>query len=393
MTKEIRDLETPCYIIRRETYQQNIQDFREAFESRWKGQVLLGYSVKTNNFPYLLREAIEQGLYAEVVSPDEWEFALRCGCTPEHIIYNGPQKRETVLTACRDGATVNLDSLDEVDLVCRTFEGSDKKPQAGVRVNFDLEALCPGETTCEGIPGRFGICLENGDFAQALKMLEQSRIPLAGLHLHQSSKSRSLNIFRAIAEKATEIGRAFGLDNLDFVDMGGGFFGGNYFPGKPAPDEYAETICEILQTFYDPNKTTLILEPGAAILATAMEYLTSVLNIRDVRGNRIVTVDGSLLHVNPGMKPHPTPFMMIDPGEETQQEQIIGGSTCMELDRFWPRDLHQLAGQDSKFLFYCCGAYMSTHNSSFINAAPNIYLYENEEYNLVRRKSLDSLFL
>ena len=35
---------------------------------------------------------------------------------------------------------------------------------------------------------------------------------------------------------------------------------------------------------------------------------------------------------------------------------------------------------------------MSTHNSSFINAAPNIYLKRGEEYTLLRKKSIDSLF-
>lgn len=64
----------------------------------------------------------------------------------------------------------------------------------------------------------------------------------------------------------------------------------------------------------------------------------------------------------------------------------------MELDRFYPRDMKNLAQHDSQFLFHCCGAYMSTHNSSFINAAPNIYLKRGEEYTLLRKKSIDSLF-
>ena len=123
-----------------------------------------------------------------------------------------------------------------------------------------------------------------------------------------------------------------------------------------------------------------------------MDYLCSVLNIRDVRGKRIVTVDGSLVHINPFMNPHPTPFTMIDGGAETDMEQIIGGSTCMELDRLWPRDMHNLAERETKFLFHACGAYMSTHNSSFINAAPNIYLFKDGDYRLVRKKSLDALF-
>ena len=201
-----------------------------------------------------------------------------------------------------------------------------------------------------------------------------------------------LAIYRSIAGTAVQIGREFGLDALRYVDIGGGFFGGSFFPGKPTYAEYAETVCTTLRKFYSPEKTALILEPGAAILATSMDYLTSVLNIREVRGHRIVTVDGSVVHINPFMNPHPTPFTMINPGVESTVEQIIGGSTCMELDRFYPRDMKNLAQHDSKFLFHCCGAYMSTHNSSFINAAPNIYLKRGEGYTLLRKKSIDSLF-
>ena len=391
--RDIRELETPCYIIRADIYENNIACFREAFESRWGENLLFGYSVKTNNYPYLLKEAMAHGFFAEVVSPDEWDFARRCGCEPEHIIYNGPQKRSTVISAIHSGAMVNLDSLEEVEMVCRAFSsGESCNLKLGIRVNFDLEAECPDETTCTGVPGRFGICLENGDFARAIEMLKQSGIPLSGLHMHQSSRTRSRKIFAAISQKAAEIARIYHLQDISYVDIGGGFFGGNFFPGKPTYQEYAETICETLKNTFDPSKTTLVLEPGAAILATAMDYLTSVLSIRDIRGERVVTVDGSLLHINPMMNPHPTPFTMIDPGEETQQEQIIGGSTCMELDRFWPRDLHHLATHESRFLFHCCGAYMSTHNSNFINAAPNIYLDDNGEYSLLRKKSIDALF-
>ena len=390
---DIRELETPCYIINEETYDRNIREFKEVFESRWGGKVLFGFSVKTNNFPYMLKRALSHGFYAEVVSPDEWEFAQRCGCRTEHLIYNGPQKRDGVLKAIEERAIVNLDSLEEVQKVCAAYQSRTEKPGVGLRVNFDLEKMCPGETTCEGIPGRFGICLENGDFTRALEVLRESNIKLAGLHLHQSTRTRSRNVFRAIAQTAVEIGKRHRLNDLSYIDIGGGFFGGNFFPDKPTPAEYAETVCDTLKQFYDPAQTMLVVEPGAAILATAMDYLTSVLNIREVRGSRIATVDGSLLHINPSMKPHPTPFRMINPGEESECEQIIGGSTCMELDRFWPRDLHQIIRHDSKLLFYCCGAYMSTHNSWFINAAPNIYLYTDGDYQLVRKKSIDALFL
>ncbi len=389
----IRELETPCYIIREENYEENIRLFCLEFGKRWRGTVEYGYSVKTNNFPWLLKRARARGFLAEVVSPDEWDFALRCGYEPEQIVFNGPQKRDNAAEALSSGALVNLDSLEEVEKVCVKLRETKGAFRVGLRVNFDLEKECPGETTCRGIPGRFGICVENGDFGKAIEMLRKSGIALYALHMHQSSSSRSLRIFETLSAKANEIGKEYDLGKLPVIDIGGGFFGGDYFPEKPKTAEYAETVCETLSEFYDPSVTTLLLEPGAAILATAMDYLTSVLNIREIRGSRIVTVDGSLLHINPMMHPHPTPFTMIDPGEETDREQIIGGSTCMELDRFWPRDLCCLAAHDSKFLFHCCGAYMSVHNSNFINAAPNIYLLrEDGVYVLLRKKSIAPLF-
>ena len=386
----IRELITPCYIIKAEDYKNNIESFKAEFISRWGENVKFGYSVKTNNFPHMLKTAMAHGFYGEVVSPDEYAFALRCGCREDGIIYNGPQKRGTVIEAIRKGSIVNLDNLDEVELVCRKLEGSGLR--VGLRVNYDIESECPGETTCRGIPGRFGISLENGDLEKAMNMLGSAGLRFAGLHLHQSSSSRSLNIYRSIASKAVEIGRRFGLEELEYVDIGGGFFGGNFFPGKPGFPQYAETICSTLREFYSPEKTCLVLEPGAAILATSMDYLCSVLNIRDIRGQRVVTVDGSVVHINPFMNPHPTPFTMIDGGAETDMEQIIGGSTCMELDRLYPRDIKNLVERDSKLLFHACGAYRSVHNSNFINAAPNIYLFENGDYCLLREKSIDRLF-
>lgn len=387
----IKQLVTPCYIINSEEYENNISEFIKHFERRWGPNIRFGYSVKTNNFPYMLKTAMTHGFYSEVVSPDEYAFALRCQCSADKIIYNGPQKRDTVISAIKSGSIVNIDNLDELELVCRHFK--DSGIGVGLRVNYDIELECPGETTCKGIPGRFGISLENGDFELCLQMLKSFGLKLSGIHMHQSSSSRSLNIFRSIAGKAVEIGRKYGLEKLEYVDIGGGFFGGNFFPGKPSVAEYAEEICSVLRSFYSPLNTTLIVEPGAAILATSMDYLCSVLNIRDIRGKRIVTLDGSVVHINPFMNPHPSPFTMIDGGEETDIEQIFGGSTCMELDRFYPRDIKNLVEKKSRLLFHACGAYMSVHNSNFINAAPNIYLFKDGEYTLLREKSVDRLFL
>lgn len=84
-------LVTPCYIINDEEYTQNITRFRAEFESRWNGRVLFGYSVKTNNFPYMLRTALAHGFHAEVVSPDE--YAFRCAAAAVRITSSTTARR------------------------------------------------------------------------------------------------------------------------------------------------------------------------------------------------------------------------------------------------------------------------------------------------------------
>ena len=76
-------LVTPCYIINDEEYAQNITRFKAEFERRWSGSVLFGYSVKTNNFPYMLRTALAHGFHAEVVSPES--TPLRCAAAAARI--------------------------------------------------------------------------------------------------------------------------------------------------------------------------------------------------------------------------------------------------------------------------------------------------------------------
>ena len=142
---DVRQLQTPCYILRAEEYDQNIRDFKAAFESRWPGRVLFGYSVKSNNLPWLLRRAMAHGFRAELVSPDELDFARRCGCPLDRVIYNGPQKRETLLEAARGGAVVNLDDPGEVEAVCRAFSGGDFVPILGLRVNLTSRPAVPGK--------------------------------------------------------------------------------------------------------------------------------------------------------------------------------------------------------------------------------------------------------
>lgn len=378
---------TPCYIINEDQYRNNIEVLMNEFDQRWNNNTIYGYSIKTNHFPFLANIAKEYGWFAEAVSNEEIQFAKRNNFKNDQIIMNGPLKDTSMIEYLKNRSIVNLDNLDEVNLICaHKDELKFIDFNLGLRVNFDLEKECPGETTCGDEVNRFGISYENGDLEKAFNTLKSNGLKVNGLHLHSSSSSRSCNIYTALCKMIIQIKKEFDLDLL-YIDIGGGFFGGNFFSGKPTFAQYAECICNQLKNDFDPARTILILEPGAAILATSSDYLVSVKNIRDIRGTKVVTVDGTCTHINPFMKSNfLVPCSFINIGDKTTIKQIIGGSSCMEMDRFIPRGLENVILINTKFLFHCAGAYTMTHNSSFINTPPRVYVNRNGVYSLIREK-------
>lgn len=84
---------------------------------------------------------------------------------------------------------------------------------------------------------------------------------------------------------------------LDYVDIGGGYFGG--LENRPNYLNYFAIIADTLSEQFDKEKTTLIVEPGQSILATAISYVTSVVDVKDTIYNRFVVTDGGRTQIDP----------------------------------------------------------------------------------------------
>lgn len=385
---------TPCYIVDQVKFIDNVNVIKRAFCSQWEKNPILGYSIKTNNYPELVLMARHEGMFAEVVSDDEYRLAISLGYIPPNIIFNGPQKSETLLLdALRDNAWVNLDNFEEIEIIKRNILSLPANHlRIGLRVNFDLEQCCPGETTAGTEVSRFGFCVENGDLEQAISELKAIGISISGLHMHYSSKTRSVKVFRALSEKACNLVKEYSLnESLSYIDIGGGFFLGQTenTAGKPNMNEYAKCICEVWQDVVDKKKVDLILEPGAALIATSVSYMTQIINARDIRGRNVLTTDGSLLHINPFMEPR-NPIAEIirrdAKNSNTIEEQIICGATCMENDRLLKLKDEALVMPGDRVVFQCAGAYTMVFNNCFINLPPYVYIKSGDNYNLVRDK-------
>ena len=167
--EQLEGLATPCFIFDTEELEKNFHDFSRALVESWGPRSCVGYSVKTNPFPWILDEARKCGCMAEVVSDEEYHLALSCGFSPCQIFFNGPVKgREWFRFAIRNGSVVNVDSRREIRWLKELSNEGDADIRVGVRANIDLERFCPGQTIGGSNPGRFGFCYEDGDLAWAI---------------------------------------------------------------------------------------------------------------------------------------------------------------------------------------------------------------------------------
>ena len=372
------EMKTPYYVIHKRELDSNFCKLKEALDRHWSNYII-GYSYKANALPWIIKHFDSLGCYAEVVSDEEYDLAKLIGVKKGNVIYNGPIKsKESFIEAVNNGCIVNIDSHREIEWLDET-----EVKQIGIRVNFDIEKMCPGQSQCPIDGGRFGFCLENGEFAKTVELLNQKHIRICGLHLHTSSKTRGLDIYKAIAEAACKIAREFKFE-LDYIDIGGGFFGG--LPAKPQFDEYFALMEEVLTSEFDKEKTTLIVEPGMALIGAPVSYVTTVIDIKDTEFNRFVVTDGTRTSIDPLMtkKSYFHTYKRVH-NTETMPKQIICGYTCMEHDRlFTACDDPELRPGD-QIIYDKVGAYTMCLTPLFIKYFPDVYVEDDGDVALVRQ--------
>ena len=381
----VHELETPCFIIDEERLRNNTLQLQTALQTYFSHSIF-SYSVKTNSLPWLLTYLKNSGCYAEVVSEDEYMLAEALGFSNGDIVYNGPLKsKETFFHALSKRNIINIDTNRELLWLVEFSQQNTILAKIGLRVNIDMEALLPGVTDYPQDGSRFGFDIENGEFESALAYLKSNNITLSGLHLHRTTKTRSVDGYLKLCRFAIAIAKNYGLD-LEYIDIGGGFYGDK--PNAPTYNDYFAGIKNVLQEYFDLQKLTIIVEPGNAIAASCFDFLSSIIDVKKIKQHYVVTIDGSRNDIDPFF--HKDSYFyeiyIAHPHDEQIKKvkrQIIVGCSCLEYDRlFEMHDTYKLT-TDNKILFKFVGAYTMALSPVFIRYFPNVYVYK-EKYILIR---------
>lgn len=361
-------LKTPYFLIREELLKKNIYGFKDALDTIWPNSII-AYSVKTNSLPWILNWMNRHGVYAEVVSDEEYQLALLSGYSADKIVFNGPIKTDEYLQkALGNGSIVNIDSHHELEYVKK------EKPEIhgaiGIRVNVDPSIFEANDVGYQEDGFRFGFSYENGELQEVVKSLIEAYGDVSiGLHMHVNSITRSVKVYQAIARYAARII----TENYfipSYIDIGGGFFGG--VPGKTTPREYISEIKKELESVIDISKTVLIIEPGSAAVGSAIELHTSVIDVKDTIRGRIVTTDGSRFHIDPLWLKKGYMYT-TDSTKDAHPRQVVCGYTCMDHDRIMVIENEPELYNGDHIIYERVGNYTVTVGGPFIRPYPPVY--------------------
>lgn len=183
-------------------------------------------------------------------------------------------------------------------------------------------------------------------------------------------------------------------DTLEYLDVGGGFFG--HVPKtmniKDAPtfEEYAEIICSVVNKEKKNFKKEpmLIIEPGLALVADTFKFFCKVIDVKKYQDESFVLVEGSVHNIKPAMHNRNLPLKHVkrDTRYYKQGKFNVVGYTCMEKDYLISGQIGEIPKPKDFLVFSNVGAYTIVFAPAFIKERPPIIAIEDGSYSLVRKR-------
>ncbi len=379
------------YLLDINKFKQNYSQFLDCFRSIYPN-TNIGYSYKTNYIPKICKSVDELGGYAEVVSQMEYDLAIKIGVPPSRIIFNGPLKyTQDLERAVLAGSIVNLDSLQEVQIICELAQRlPTQQILVGLRCNFDI-----GTDRIS----RFGLDVEGGDLDYIFKRFaDLGNCQVRGLHCHFNTEQRSLESYALRTQKIIETtDRYFPDRSPEYIDVGGGYFGQmddnlrkQFDFDIPTYQEYAQVIAtQLKQRFTGSVQPELIIEPGVALVANVMKFVGKVVSLKTMRSRHLALVTGSIHTVKPSKQLPLTVYKneLDNARIESHTPIDLVGYTCMEHDCLYPKYPVPVSIGDYT-VFDNVGAYSIVFKPPFIWPSPPIVSYDStlNLYTLARRQ-------
>jgi diaminopimelate decarboxylase len=249
----------------------------------------VNYSVKANGNLHLLKIVREEGLKADAMSPGEMYVEAMAGFKPEDILFvsNNVSAEEMKYAIDRD-ILVSVDSLSQLEMYGQINRGG----KICIRFNPEVGAGHHEKVVTGGKKTKFGVAI--ADIPKVKAILAEYDLTLVGINQHIGSLFMEGDKYIEGAASIFEVAKSF--EDLEFIDMGGGF-GIPYhkYEGQERLDlgvlgSHLDKVMHEFARMYG-KAITFKVEPGRYVAAECGVLLGTVHSIKENFGVTYVGTD------------------------------------------------------------------------------------------------------
>ena len=373
---------SPLFVLSVPQLRKKYQELFRAFSTRYPG-ARIAYSYKTNYLKAVCSILHSEGAWSEVVSGFEYDIARDLNMPGEKIVFNGPYKiKADLIRAFTDGAMVNIDNYDEIQVCEEIAEELKMTLNVGVRINMDLNNP-PWH--------KFGFNVEAGHAFEAVKRIQAGgKLKVQGLHIHVGTYVDDVNIYsmaaRGLVNFYTYIKEQLGI-TLKYWDMGGGYASHNTLNWAwqsaeytcPSFDEYAEAICPILLNGpFQPNEAPkLFIEPGRALVDEPFSLITTIVSQKRLPGGKRGVIVDAGMNLLSSVQWYNYNFQTAEDAGLTIEDTILYGGLCMNIDVLRQSTALPPVRRGEHLVVPHVGAYNISQSWQFIYLRPAIIAVDN----------------
>ncbi|MBQ7034502.1 MAG: diaminopimelate decarboxylase [Clostridia bacterium] len=387
--KIAQTIPTPFYVFDESGFIDNYKRLCGAMKKVYPNY-MLSYSFKTNYTPYICETVKELGGYAEVVSDMEYKLAKKIGYQNSQIVYNGPSKGPLLEEHLRNGGILNIDNLEEAKRVAEYAKEVRGTVKVGLRLNLNIT---------DSFISRFGMEIGSEELEKTIKILKSADIKIVGLHCH-ISRNRGIEAWKKRSQIMIEAADRYLENTPEYISLGSGMFADmseelkGQFSSVPSYEEYAvETLAPFAERYKD-EKPLVFTEPGTTVVARYLNFVTSVLSIKKIRGRYMANMDGSYENLGEICTMKDLPIQNLTKKGGAIYDAIdIMGYTCLEQDMMRKAYKGSLAVGDV-LVFENVGGYSIVSKPQFIkpNCRMVAYTQENKVKEIMREETFEDVF-
>lgn len=227
---EAYSLDTPFFVYSKRQITENVTAYQQAFNQE-SITYSLGYALKANYNPTVVRLMKQLGCWAITVSGNETHLALQAGFAGSEIVFNGNGKMAwEIELALRHNCFLNVDSIFDLHHIISATKRLKLSANILMRLNPNVDPQVHPFLATGLAKSKFGI--SESKVPEALEAIKNSEgsVNLIGLHCHLGSTIETVHVFQQSLEVMLNLRNQLvqqGINTIRYINLGGGL-GINY---------------------------------------------------------------------------------------------------------------------------------------------------------------------